>query len=219
MPARAQVTERCADDLEELPIEVSDTLLNKLAERQENPESGETIGCLKERTCYSLHAGRYRGATWYDRYRGVLWLLAAGVHRGDSPNDFYRVVERLETTRLLYPTERDYRRFDEREALQLRRQEVLELRALRELVLLDPDGPRRHYRGPAGLLAEIWAESVPGLALVALRVRIHREAGEPLGSVDWNMITRVVLGPDATEMPDPERNWQFRYFEEYVPAE
>jgi hypothetical protein len=57
--------------------------------RGREPDSGEPIAGLQQHVCKSLHAGRYRAATWYDREHDAVWLLAAGIHRADSQEDFY----------------------------------------------------------------------------------------------------------------------------------
>lgn len=66
------MTARCEDDLEALPEDVAEDILDKLVSaRATAPEAGERVLALRERPCYSLHSGRYRAVTWFDRQHDV----------------------------------------------------------------------------------------------------------------------------------------------------
>ena len=107
--ARAQVTARCEKDLDILPHDDANAVLEKFIEmRTQAPESGDLIDGLKDRPCYSLHSGRYRAATWYDGKSDIVWLLGAGIHRSGSHDDFYDLAIQLEQSGHLYPTTADY---------------------------------------------------------------------------------------------------------------
>jgi len=201
-------------------LEIAEDLLDKLETmRAAAPETGERILGLRARQCYSLHAGRYRAATWYDRAQDMVWLIAAGVHRVGSPEDFYVVVTRLEQAGQLYPTEADYAALAASERRKQLEREALDLRHLRDQALQSPRVTRLSYTSDAGLYAEVWAEVLPDLALVALRVRIARLSGDYLSAPEWAIVLRGPLGPDAVEKPDPDGSRLFRYFEEYVAGE
>jgi hypothetical protein len=211
------VTSRCDRDLERLPRDIADDIVDKfILGRTLAPETGERIRDLIDRPCYSLHAGRYRAATWYDRARDVVWLLAAGVHREDSPEDFYQEVARLEHAGQLYPADSDHARVGSVQRAQRLKGEAADLRRLREQALGSPDGGRLEYTSPHGLYAQVWAETVPGLALLALRVRIARRTGLFIADFEWALILSGPLTAAAEQKDDPDGDWKFRYFEEYV---
>lgn len=214
---RARATARCDDDLENLPSDTADDLLHKLeVSRTEAPEAGERILVLRDRPCFSLHAGRYRAATWYDRAHNVVWLLAAGVHRADSAEDFYQGVARLEQAGRLYPTDADYADLWTDQLQSRLEREAADLRRLREDALRTPGAGRLEYTSPYGLYAQIWAEAVPDLVLLALRVRITRCPGLFVADSEWAIILRGPPTAAAERKNDPDGDWMFRYFEEYV---
>src|SRR5439155_11360969 len=143
--------------LEQLPLEVAEDLLAKLeTSRAAAPEAGERILGLRARPCYALHSGRYRAATWYDRRQDVVWLIAAGVHRAGSPEDFNEVVARLEQARDLYPTEADDAALEASERRKQLEGEAYALRRLRAQALQSPGTARLTYTSEAGLFAELW---------------------------------------------------------------
>lgn len=151
---RARATARCAADLATLPLEVTATLADKLEQRLQAPESGELIDGLRQRSCYSLHTGRYRAATWYDIEHDVLWLLAAGIHISGDRNDFYNIAVQWERSGLLYPTSDDYQNLENDERRDLSVREAMELRLLRDRVVSDPNSwpsnVRERRRTPCG---------------------------------------------------------------------
>lgn len=103
----------CAARVEELAD--SRVIRAFLERRNQSPEGQETIQELQPQlTAYSLHVGRYRGATWYDRAAAVCWLLAVGIHRDDSREDAYAYFASLQEAHVLLPTERDVLRVVER---------------------------------------------------------------------------------------------------------
>lgn len=211
------VTSRCDRDLERLPRDIADDIVSRFVQgRSLVPDEGERIRDLADRPCYSLHAGRYRAATWYDRARDVVWLLAAGVHRDDSPEDFYQEAARLERSGQLYPTQADQARVESVRRAERLKGEAADLRRLREQALHTPGTGRLEYTSPHGLYAQIWAETVPGLALLALRVRIARLAGLFIADSEWAIILRGPLTAAAEQRVDPDGDRMFRYFEEYV---
>src|SRR6266511_22690 len=125
------VTARCEDDLDAIPE--ADRLLEKFKElRSRAPESGDLIDGLRERECHSLHSGRYRAVTWYDRQADVVWLLAAGIHRSGSRVDAYAVAIEHERAGRLYPTEQDLRVLEEAKRRERIAAEARELRRLRD---------------------------------------------------------------------------------------
>jgi hypothetical protein len=77
--------------------------------RSQNPEGQETIQLPESRAIvYSLHAGRWRGLTWWEPDLGFCWLLGAGYHRSGERSDAYAVLKRRDETDDLFPVEQDY---------------------------------------------------------------------------------------------------------------
>lgn len=181
---RERITARCAGDLANpalLPHEVAITLAEKLHQRTLAPEAGESIGGLHQRRCYSIHAGRYHGATWFDAEHDVLRLLATGLHSSGDLNDFYNVAAELEQAGLLYPTARDYADLRTQEGRDRLATEAAELRALRDVVVADPQSGKQIYTSGDGLYTEIWGEVIEELALVAVKVRMFRSPDQWIG--------------------------------------
>lgn len=78
----------------------------------------------------------HRGATWFDEVHRVVWLLASGVHRSGSPDDFFPFCKGLDANDELLPDRHDYKRlFDDRSlrfAIAVRIEAPLILRQARE---------------------------------------------------------------------------------------
>lgn len=74
--------------------------------RSQNPLGQEATKNLAQSQgrIWNLHAGDYRGFTWYDKPRGTVWLAAAGFHRSGAADDIYKKVERLDAGGHLLPT-------------------------------------------------------------------------------------------------------------------
>jgi hypothetical protein len=216
--AQPRITRRCAQDLRSLPAGVAEAVVRKfIADRAIAPEAAERIRGLTERPCYSLHSGRYRAATWFDQERDVVWLLGAGVHRADSPEDFYSVAGQRERSGQFYPTPADYAALEVAEQTDRLRASVRQLRSLRQAALAAPDAGRHRFTSGDGLYAELWAEAIPGLATVSLRLRAARLNGPFLADAEVAVIVSGTLGTDCVEKPDPDdAGYLFRYFEEDI---
>lgn len=77
--------------------------------RSQDPRGTEKVQPLENASeVYSLHAGRWRGATWHDRTNNVVWLLAGGYHRSGERDDAYPHFKQLDAAGRLAPTEEDY---------------------------------------------------------------------------------------------------------------
>jgi hypothetical protein len=91
-----------------------------VAQRSQDPVGVEKIQPIPiRREVYTLHAGRWRGATWQDRANDVVWLLAAGFHRSGEHSDVYSFVKGLAEAGRLLPSELDYQRLFEAQDRQL----------------------------------------------------------------------------------------------------
>jgi len=114
-----RVTVRCLDeDLDgttasdaKRPVEqLEPDLVGKfVAMRSQDPTGTEKVQPLQNaQEVYTLHAGRWRGATWHDRENNAVWLLAGRLHRSGAPDDAYPYFKGLDADERLLPTEGDY---------------------------------------------------------------------------------------------------------------
>ena len=94
------------------------TVIDHFFDRRQNDErggeGGERIGQVRSRPVFSLHSGRVRGATWFDRTQppqGIVWLLAVEDHdeRHKGRADAYDRFAQLEAADDLFPTGTDYK--------------------------------------------------------------------------------------------------------------
>ncbi|MFN2490804.1 MAG: hypothetical protein ABR529_13940 [Actinomycetota bacterium] len=118
-----RITTRClVEDLEASrdAVDASESHLNHelvrafVAQRSQDPAGVEKIQPIPtRREVYTLHAGRWRGATWHDRANNVVWLLAVGFHRSGEHSDVYPYVKGLAEAGRLLPSELDYQRLFE----------------------------------------------------------------------------------------------------------
>ncbi|MEX2457997.1 MAG: hypothetical protein WD770_03315 [Actinomycetota bacterium] len=105
------------EDRQKPPEEIGHEVVRKfVAMRSQEPIGFEKIQPLTTLSdVYSLHAGRWRGATWHDRTHGVVWLVGARLHRSGDSDDAYPTFKALDAANELGPTEEDYRSlFDSR---------------------------------------------------------------------------------------------------------
>jgi hypothetical protein len=109
---------------------------------------------------YSLHAGAYRGLTWYYETQGVVWLLAARFHRSGSRDDAYPFFRSLPREALL-PTSGDVRAYVERQ-----------VRTFAQVLLVEPQELRALAEGSPG-------EVVEGFIGGRIPVRVSYEPDSP----------------------------------------
>jgi hypothetical protein len=112
-----RITARCCrDDLGVDPDKVSVTelkskwkIVGKFVDiRSSLPDGQEPFRSAPGSNVFTLHSGRQRGATWYDREYRVVWLLGFGTHREGDRDDSYNRIELLEERHQLMPTVEDY---------------------------------------------------------------------------------------------------------------
>lgn len=119
VPIYLRVTIRCLDrDLEgtttadaERPVEeIDNELVRKFVSlRSQDPKGVEKVQPLASSAdVYTLHATRWRGATWHDRDHDAVWLLAGRFHESGKLDDAYPYFKALDDVGDLFPTEDDY---------------------------------------------------------------------------------------------------------------
>jgi hypothetical protein len=93
---------------------VIDRFFERRQDDEEGGEGGERIQQVRSRPVFSLHSGRTRGATWFDKSKppqAVVWLLGAELHdeRHKGRTDAYDIFGQLDRSGKLFPTETDYK--------------------------------------------------------------------------------------------------------------
>lgn len=214
--ARLRITARCEADLNALETADAEAILDMFfALRGQAPDAGEPVAGLHQRVCTSLHAGRYRAVTWYDREHDVVWLLMAGIHRADSREDAYARAIALEQAGRLYPADVDYAALaidEQRERLE---QEAQDLARLRDQLLQSGAEQVLSYTSPDDLYAEIAAEFIEELAEVILSVRLHRRGKRLLDGELRIVLAGFFANHTFEERPEPR--FRFRAFAAYFP--
>lgn len=115
-----RVTRRCLTEDLGLPDESIDLTIDELASvndvvaafrdrraEMRSPGQEPIRSLLPDVVAFSLHVGRWRGATWHHREAGVMWLLAVGYHREGHVDDAYAHFERLKAAGRLLPDRDD----------------------------------------------------------------------------------------------------------------
>ncbi len=216
-----RITGRCQrEDLTSPSLRpVAHLLIEKFHElRGQAPDGGEGISGLRDRPCKSLHASHYRGITWYDQQHDVVWLLAAHIHREGSHDDSYQVAIELERAGGLYPSAQDYEALAKEVQASRIGEEARALHALRREVLAAPGSGRHRYESPSDLYVEMWAEAIPDLALLILRVRMHRSISQGISQEELAILVKAVFESRSfAEVGD--RDGRFQRFEGYFPRE
>lgn len=80
------------------------------AKRSQSPIGVEKLQPITtDAEVYTLHAGRWRGATWYDvEENNAVWLLGCGSHRSGEKSDVYPYLKELDSKGDLFPASEDY---------------------------------------------------------------------------------------------------------------
>lgn len=213
--ARLRITARCEADLNTLEDVDAEALVDKFFElRGQAPDAGEPVAGPQQRICKSLHAGRYRAVTWYDREHAVVWLLTAGIHHADSREDAYSLAIALEQAGRLYPTGADDAALVIDEQRMRLQQEAHDLARLRNQLLQAGTDQVLSYFSPDDLYAEIAAEFIEELAEVVVRIRIYRRGTIRLLDGELRtLLAEVFDGHTFEERPEPR--FRFRAFAGY----
>lgn len=117
-PPDLRVTLRCIRDELHLPEEDSGKHPSEMnheicsafaTQRSQDPKGVEKLQPITSKIeAYTLHAGRWRGATWHDEEGNVVWLLGFGYHRSGEAGDAYPYLKQLDADGQLLPTLADY---------------------------------------------------------------------------------------------------------------
>lgn len=204
VPPALRATLRCLlDDLHLSPThaegpvaDVDHQLLRKFIQlRSQDPRGTEKLQPLENASeVYTLHAGRWRGATWHDRTNNVVWLLAGGYHRSGKPDDAYPHFKQLDAADRLAPTEEDYEllfRLQERTFTAAVVEEAADL--LEEARAASPGEVRRVLGGTVTVSVAV----LPGgdMEIVYLAVSMRLEEGELRPPAEWLTILWAAFFP------------------------
>ncbi|MCA1706320.1 MAG: hypothetical protein LC808_24865 [Actinobacteria bacterium] len=207
-----RVTARCLrDDLgvSELPLERAvEDIDNELVrafidKRGASPVGREKVQPLNSRIeVYSLHAGRWRGATWHDRKNGVVWLLGAKMHRSGDRDDSYPYFKNLDAGRRLVPVQEDYEAF-------FRFVEPTFVRALETeaplLLSKSSENPGETVRGTIGHTVDVRLRIEPldyELEIVVLEVGMDLRAGGLRPPAEWLVLLLAAFFPWEGDLGD-----------------
>lgn len=186
----ARDCERPVSELAELNSVVADFV----ARRAQRPIGAEVIQSLAPKLiAYSLHSRRYRGATWHQEDAGIVWLLAAHLHRADSAEDAYPYFARLQQAGRLLPTREDFRhvtRSRPRTFQQVLREDVP--RVLRAAVLA-PGTVREVVLGGKVRIRVMYQDGGTGLLSLAISTRLL--PGTALLPKEWFAATLAAFFP------------------------
>jgi hypothetical protein len=160
--------DRPLDELRSHPV-----LADFMAKRQGTPIGQEVIQELAPKLiAYSLHAGRWRGATWHHEALGVVWLLAAAIHRADSARDSYPYFARLQRDGRLLPTREDIARVIHQRALTFAHSLVKDVPAIRRQAVAHPDRVQDVVLGGRVQLRVLYEPGEPAFLTVAVSSRL-----------------------------------------------
>lgn len=215
MAAVLRVTQRCILDDLGLTASSASLSIDDLADqnavvaafrdkRSAAPNGQETIQQLVSHVVvYSLHAGEARGATWYDKKVGIVWLLAARFHRSGKKDDAYPYFRELDAAGHLLPTRDDYQAFFESQALSLAQCLVDEIPPLRKAAQEDPGAIKEATLGSRIRVRVVYEEAKPPMMTVAISQRLL--PGELQVPADWQLTVAAGFLPYTT----PPENLSF----------
>jgi hypothetical protein len=104
-----------------------------------SPQGQKRILAIDHPLVYRTRVSDYRGATWADWERGIVWLCAARRRDEGSEDDAYRYFARLHEQGNLLPTDDDYLRHRAESVIRLQRSLTAELLGLIDQALATPE--------------------------------------------------------------------------------
>lgn len=207
-----RITRRCLTDDFGLPADSVHLPIDELAgandviaafrdRRAEMGSAGqESIrSLLPEIVAFSLHVGRWRGATWHHREAGVIWLLAVGYHREGHVDDAYTYFEQLKAAGRLLPDREDMLAFVRSQAPTLARSLLNDVPGL---VATAREQPGVIHSGTIGgriRVRVVYETGDPSMLTVAISQRLF--PGEMPVPADWLVRVAAAFLPDTP----PER--------------
>jgi hypothetical protein len=165
--------EACKAAVEDL--RTAHELIDCFVEKRRSSTSGQEVIRTLAPTliAYSLHCGRWRGASWFHEDLGVVWLLAMAIHRDDSREDAYEVFGELQARRRLMPTEADVRNELARRSRDWAQSLVSDLRSARQIALDHPNDVHQFELGGRVQIRLVYEPGDPPLLAVAISQRLR----------------------------------------------
>lgn len=171
-------------------------------ERSQQPEGQEWTQHLPHsyKKVFNLHAGRWRGFTWWDRDRDIVWLLGQEWHSSGEPDDAYQYAVQLDARQQLMPSVDDFEDVLDVPDERFLERVVAEAPAILEEARTRPDTEIRHRfdnHVDLGVIVEVIVESTGGGAedvFVAVQLLAGAASAGPEDTLE--AILAVML-PDA----------------------
>jgi len=207
-PYCLRVTGRCLrEDLNESanPPTSAEAVDHELAQafvekRSRHPKGQETIQPLAHMNeVYSLHAQRWRGATWHDEDENVVWLVAGAIHRSGAEDDLYPHARDLDANVALAPSIQDYDwMFEARDRgfFDVAYEQAEELRRRAQV-----DSPREVSVVLGGRIpVSLVVEDVDGMRMVTLAISWQWVNGDLVPPPDWLETILALFFPWVTSL-------------------
>jgi hypothetical protein len=165
--------------------------------RSQDPEGVEKVQPLTSNVVvHTLHAGEDRGATWFDKKAGVVWLLAAGFHRSGKRDDAYPYFKGLDAKGELLPTREDYEALVRSQTRNLAALLIEEIPPIRDEALRHPGGIVEGVLGGRVDVRVASEDDDPPMLTVAISQRLR--PGETALPAGWQLVIAAGFLPNTT---------------------
>jgi hypothetical protein len=202
-----RVTRRClVEDLGfpaeslDLPIDDlarADKVIAAFLERRSGGVPGQEPiqSLLPGIVAFSLHVGRYRGATWEHRQAGIVWLVAVGYHTEGHADDAYERFAGLRDAGRLLPDREDMLAFVRSQAPTLARSLLEDAPGLVDVARQQPREIQEGVIGGRIRVRLVYEDSDPPMLTIAIGQRLI--PGEMPVPADWVIRVAAAFLPDT----------------------
>ncbi|HEX2294643.1 MAG TPA: hypothetical protein VHN37_04975 [Actinomycetota bacterium] len=180
------------------------------------PLSQKRILSIEHPLVYRVSHGRWRGATWFDEPRDVLWLLAAAPREEGALGDAYEHFSSLHAAGRFLPDDDDRRR--DRVEGAARALDAIEtgLRDLLDVARSDPGSEHSRTLGDT-LQVAVFLEVEDGMEWVWLAVATRDADGDPvnvrLRDLTFVIAERILEGAEWEWVGEWPTGRDLRWFE------
>lgn len=187
-------SERANIDVSELDHEVVRAFVEKRSQSPIGIEKVQPLATAAE--VYTLHAGRWRGATWHDADNEAVWLLGCGVHRSGERKDVYPYLKDLDAKGLLFPEADDYELLFELQDLTFTKALIEEIPAILEEARVKR-GEEVQAVVAGRIQISVLSEATDGLEALWVAVSMRVFSGGAELPVDWIAALLAAFYPRA----------------------